>query len=304
MIRPITFICALLFAVSGLYLYQSKHRSQMVDRQIASTMKAVDEARNHAVLLRAEYALLNDPDRLQELAGQYLSLRPTAPTQFVAMADLGRRLPPVGAPPTVPPPVEPDAPTATAPTATAPTGTAPKPAPATPGAALVASAAPKPAPTPAAVVASIRPAAPPRPAVQMAPVPVGPVQTVSMIRPLPRRPAASPAPTPLHPQPLHPVVAARPAEQVPYPARPYAPRPEPARIEQARATPAWRMPTSNEAPPTTTAEAIRRITRGAPVDPSVPVVASALGMARAMMVAPTAISPASAATFTRPEGGR
>jgi hypothetical protein len=56
------------------------------------------------------------------------------------------------------------------------------------------------------------------------------------------------------------------------------------------------------APPATTAEAIARIARGGPVDPSTPMVASALGMARTMTLG-TPVSPASAATLY-PQGAQ
>src|ERR1700688_4414365 len=54
----------LLAARSGLYLYQSKHQALMLDRDITKTLNAVDTARQRSGLLRAEYALLNDPSRL------------------------------------------------------------------------------------------------------------------------------------------------------------------------------------------------------------------------------------------------
>ena len=96
MIRPFTVVTMLLAAASGLYLYQSKHRVQMLDRDIGRTWKSVEEARARTGLLRAEWALLNEPDRLGELADRHLALKPLAPGQFISMADLERRLPPPG----------------------------------------------------------------------------------------------------------------------------------------------------------------------------------------------------------------
>ncbi len=59
-------------------------------------------------MLRAEFALLNDPSRLQELASAHLpGLATLQPGQFTTMADLDRRLPPVGVPPPPPAPAEP-----------------------------------------------------------------------------------------------------------------------------------------------------------------------------------------------------
>ncbi len=69
MIRPFTLrLHAAWPAASGLYLYQCKHRAQMLDREIGSTVKQTEAARERIGMLRAEWALLNEPDRLAELA--------------------------------------------------------------------------------------------------------------------------------------------------------------------------------------------------------------------------------------------
>ncbi len=104
MIRPFTVLCALLAAGSGLYLYHEKHRASVLDRQIAQVVKAADAARERTGMLRAEWTLLNEPERLQELAARYLTqLQPMAPSQFVQIAALDGRLPPVPQPPAAPP---------------------------------------------------------------------------------------------------------------------------------------------------------------------------------------------------------
>ena len=93
MIRPFTCVCMLLAGGAGLYLYQTKHRALLLDREIAHTARQTDAARERITGLRAEWALLNEPERLAELQAQHLGLRPLAPTQFVALADLAARLP-------------------------------------------------------------------------------------------------------------------------------------------------------------------------------------------------------------------
>lgn len=98
MIRPLTFLTLLLAAGSGLYLYQTKHRAEMLDTKIERALKQAAAARERVGLLRAEWALLNEPDRLSRLAGQYLDLQPLTPSQFVSLADLGSRLPPIPGP--------------------------------------------------------------------------------------------------------------------------------------------------------------------------------------------------------------
>ena len=93
MIRPFTCVCFLLACGSGLYLYQSKHRVQLLDREIEKTVRATEELREQTRVLHAEWTLLNDPQRLQALADQFLNLKTVTPGQFTSMADLDSRLP-------------------------------------------------------------------------------------------------------------------------------------------------------------------------------------------------------------------
>jgi hypothetical protein len=93
MIRPFTLICMVSAFGAGLYLYQSKHQAQVLDREIMRTIKQTEATRERTGMLRAEWALLNEPDRLAELAKAHTSLQTLKPTQFVALADLGARLP-------------------------------------------------------------------------------------------------------------------------------------------------------------------------------------------------------------------
>ena len=102
MIRPFTALCALLAAGSGLYLYTEKHRTTLLDQQISQIVQNTRQVREHTAGLRAEWALLNQPERLQSLAGRFLpELHPMVPAQFVQMAALAQRLPDVAPPPVV-----------------------------------------------------------------------------------------------------------------------------------------------------------------------------------------------------------
>ena len=93
MIRPITAVCALLAFGSGLYLYQSKHQVQVIEKQIEKTVHETDALRDRTRVLRAEWTLLSDPDRLRVFADQYLALKTVTPGQFTSLADLDTRLP-------------------------------------------------------------------------------------------------------------------------------------------------------------------------------------------------------------------
>jgi len=269
MIRPFTCVCMLLAGGSGLYLYQTKHQSQMLDREIAHTMKLTDVARARAGVLQAEYALLNDPSRLSELASQHLaSLKTTAPTQFTNWAEFEKRLPSVGAPVVDAPPLEPEAPGAKLPEPTAP-----------PAVSVTPDAKPeaKPEATRPLVASVARPAQPPgrEPAATPRPAPAQATQ-----------PAQRPAPTPV--SLTEQLSSASPQPQPAVPARPATPRPA---VVSA--------PAAHPAPPSGgTTEAVARIARGGPIDPAMPAVASALGMARSMT--PPTVTPASAATVWQP----
>jgi hypothetical protein len=96
MIRPVTCICLVLAAGSGLYLYQVKQRAFALDADLRSTYHAIDMARDRTRMLRADWALMNDPERLQALADQYLSLKPMGPSQLKTLDQLASALPAPG----------------------------------------------------------------------------------------------------------------------------------------------------------------------------------------------------------------
>ncbi len=145
MIRPITFVTLLLACGSGLYLYQVKHRVHVVEGQIEQVVRQTAQVREQIRLLRAEWTLLDQPDRLQQLAGQFLDLQATKPTQFASLADLDSRLPPV--PPPEPPPNPSDEhPVAEAPAPAEPVAAAAPPIAKREPASIAATASPAPAP--------------------------------------------------------------------------------------------------------------------------------------------------------------
>ena len=209
MIRPITFICFVLACASGLYLYQSKHRVRVLDRQIEDTIRATEQLREQTRVLHAEWTLQNDPQRLQALADQFLNLKPMAPGQFTSLAELDSRLPAVTPPPSAAPDTSEPAsvPVAQAPEAAPPA--APPPAPVV-AAAKPAPAAPPPPPKPVAVAAAV-------------PVPRPPEQRLPEHKPQapapPRRVLAEVQPALRAPRPIVASVAPQPAasEYVPPP---------------------------------------------------------------------------------------
>jgi len=192
-IRPVTCICFVLACGSGLYLYQAKHRVNLIDEQIEKTIRSTDVAREQIRLLHAEWTRLSQPDRLQKLADQFLNLKTTSPSQFTSMAELDNRLPPV-------PPPQP----------------APAPAAAPPAEVPVASASPTPMPPP--------PAATPAPPPKLAEVET-PRAPVEHPRPTPATSAVASASRPVAPiARAHPTVIEA-ADRSPWPPRKLSPVP-------------------------------------------------------------------------------
>ncbi|MBB2190567.1 ABC transporter permease [Gluconacetobacter azotocaptans] len=195
MIRSFTFLCAVMAGLSGLFLYSKKHQTTLLDQQISHIVADTQHIREQTAMMRAEWALLNQPDRLQTLSARFLpGVRPMAPTQFIQMASLADRLP---APGSKPLPVANPRATIGATLAAAAPSHAPAEAPARMAAAqaapAISAALPPAAHAPVAEpvrVAAARPARPERP-VMMAEAASPPVQEVaSRAAPHSARPAA------------------------------------------------------------------------------------------------------------------
>jgi hypothetical protein len=189
MIRPLTFVSLIIAAGAGLHLYQVKHSVSVLDRELHKVNRQTEEVRERTQILHAEWALLNEPDRLRQVAQRHLALEPMAPAQFIREAELERRLPaarPFAGPASLfgPPELPPSVPEALM---------VPSP--------LAAAAAP-----PAAAPA--RPEAPPRQA-QADPAP----RLSAAMAPPPPRPAPPPAPPRVTPA-LHVAPAAPPPPAV------------------------------------------------------------------------------------------
>ena len=276
MIRPLTCICMLLASGSGLYLYQAKHQAQMLDREIVRTLKATDAARERIGVLRGEWALLNEPDRLAALSQEHLGLKTLTPTQFVTAAELATRLPPPALPSVAPEPAVEDTPALAA--------TLPEPPP----------VAPPPAPA-RTVIATKQPLSTPGQPAPAAPRP--PVQVASAL-PVPAAPLPAPRPVPPRPAfaPLVNVSAS------PIAPAPPAPRPPPARA----ASPSSAAPTRPAAPDGELAVRVAQhipspgiaapVAPGYGPAPAAPVSASVLGGARPLLPPPVPYGSAMAAS--------
>ncbi|MFT9418594.1 hypothetical protein [Acetobacter sp.] len=94
--RPFTCCCAVLAIASGFFLYAKKHQTTLLDQQISAIVSETEHVRGQTAMLRTEWALENQPERLAALAVKHAAyLQSMNPTQFVRMADLAQHLPDV-----------------------------------------------------------------------------------------------------------------------------------------------------------------------------------------------------------------
>ncbi|MGX9962528.1 cell division protein FtsL [Roseomonas sp. F4] len=228
MIRPFTILCFAAFAGAGAWLYHVKHEVATLDRQLRETWRQTEQARDRTSILRAEWALLNEPDRLRQVAQRHLTLEPMQPQQFTRLPDMVRRLPQAVAFAGAPNLFVPERSRGEAQVMLA---AAQLPAPATAGAETAATGDDLPPPPPAAppmLLAAARTTPAPSPATEMlsrdeAPAPQALAATLAAQQAMPRR---APPPVPARAAPLRdasrPAPAAQPAIHV-APARPAAP---------------------------------------------------------------------------------
>jgi cell division protein FtsL len=85
-------ICLVLGLVALAYvIYQVKYQARGLDTEIASIGKKIDEERDAIAVLRAEWSLLNRPERIERLAQKYLKLAPAKPLQLVTVDTVSDR---------------------------------------------------------------------------------------------------------------------------------------------------------------------------------------------------------------------
>jgi hypothetical protein len=82
-------ICALVVAASA--VYKIKFDSTLQAEKVAKMRSQLRRERNAIAVLRAEWARLQTPGRVQALAGRHLALQPVKPTQFGDLNDLPPR---------------------------------------------------------------------------------------------------------------------------------------------------------------------------------------------------------------------
>jgi cell division protein FtsL len=79
-------ICLVLGLVALAYvIYEVKYQARGLDEEIAGLSKDIEAERDGVAVLRAEWSLLNRPERIERLAQKYLKLAPARATQLVTL---------------------------------------------------------------------------------------------------------------------------------------------------------------------------------------------------------------------------
>ncbi len=72
-------------------VYGLKNRVQLLERELASVERMIEEERIEIKRLKAEWATLSHPERLARLSETHLQLKPAEPRQIVEIADIPMR---------------------------------------------------------------------------------------------------------------------------------------------------------------------------------------------------------------------
>ncbi|MBY0337030.1 MAG: hypothetical protein K2X11_10470, partial [Acetobacteraceae bacterium] len=92
--HPLTFVTFVAFFCAGFYVFQTKEEVAKLDRELRDVKRQTETERGRTQILAAEWARLNDQERLRTMAAAHLRhLEPMQPAQFQRMDDAQRRLP-------------------------------------------------------------------------------------------------------------------------------------------------------------------------------------------------------------------
>jgi hypothetical protein len=104
--RPVVYvICFLSLIALGAWAYRENYATQAAQREVTALQNEIAELREALSVQRAEWAYLNRPDRLRELATlnfDRLGLFAMEPSQFGSAAEVAYPAPDAGLPPADP----------------------------------------------------------------------------------------------------------------------------------------------------------------------------------------------------------
>lgn len=88
MIRILNLLLVVGVIALSIGLYDVKYRAQRAERQADKLERQIAREKEAIKVLRAEWAHLNEPERLQALAKRYTGLRPVSPGQIGKFEDV------------------------------------------------------------------------------------------------------------------------------------------------------------------------------------------------------------------------
>jgi cell division protein FtsL len=88
MLRFVNVCLALGLVALAYVIYEVKYEARTLDDDIALLKKDIEAERDAVAVLRAEWSLLNRPERIERLAEKYLKLAPAKPNQLVTLDTL------------------------------------------------------------------------------------------------------------------------------------------------------------------------------------------------------------------------
>ena len=97
MIRWSTIFWTIAVIIAGYAMFQVKYHVARLDDELTHLNRQIVATREETRVLRAEWTLLDDPQRLDRLNSAFLKLQPIMPAQIVTPAELDQ-LPMQGAP--------------------------------------------------------------------------------------------------------------------------------------------------------------------------------------------------------------
>ncbi|MFV3074142.1 cell division protein FtsL [Niveispirillum fermenti] len=98
MIAKSTILWIAVSCVASGVLYQTSYQAQEQERELARLNRAITVEQDSIQVLKAEWAYLNEPARLERLVSEHLLMQPTTAQQIAALTDIPDRNPDQPAP--------------------------------------------------------------------------------------------------------------------------------------------------------------------------------------------------------------
>lgn len=88
MIRLSTILWTLAVVIAGYAMFQVKYKVVRLDSELVHLNRQIASTREETRVLKAEWTLLDEPERLNRLNNVFLKLQPISPTQIMQPAQL------------------------------------------------------------------------------------------------------------------------------------------------------------------------------------------------------------------------